>query len=153
MKFRTLILFYAHLGGAASRETVFGTSSWDEVADPTRQAPIEVRFNHDTGHIYAQAIDGRVALPGTVIGDDDADAEELVTWFQNLDGSWPVRSLQEIRDRIKETNGRFRFQRFRKSLPKAGPGALCVDCGKRAHRVYRGKALCDDCLCRRKGGP
>jgi hypothetical protein len=153
MIYPNLILFYSAQGGAASRETVFGTASWDEAADPKRQSPLEVRYGHATGHLFAVAADGRVALLGTVVGDDDADAEELVTWFQNLDGSWPVSSLQKIRDRIKETNGRFRFQRFLQGLPLAGPDAVCVDCAKRAHRVYWGKPFCDDCLCRRLGGP
>ena len=153
MKFRNLILFYAHLGGAASRETVFGTSSWDEVADPTRQTPIEVRFNHDTGNVFATMIDGRVALVGTVVGDDYADVEELLSWFQERDGTWPLRSLQDLQARVVEVNGRYDFQTLRRSLPKAGPGALCVDCGNRAHRVYLGEPICDDCLCRRLGGP
>ena len=148
-----LILFYSAQGGAASRETVFGTSSWDEAADPTRQFPLQVRFAHDTGHLFAVAGDGSVAFLGTVIGDDDADVAELLSWFQERDGTWPSRSLQDLQARVVEVNGRYAFQTLRRSLPKAGPGALCVDCGKRAHRVCRGKALCDDCLCRRKGGP
>ena len=142
MTFRTLILFYAHRGGAKSRETAFGQISEQGV-------PLQVRFNHGTFDIYALAPNGQVDLRGTVIA--DAPAEEVVSWLE--DGNWPLRSLQELGARISEVNGRYAFQEFRRSLPKAGPRALCVDCGKRAHRVYRGKALCDDCLCRRKGGP
>ena len=153
MIYPRLILYYSAQGGAASRETVFGAPSWDEVADPERHFPLQVRYSHSTGHLFAVAGDGSVALLGTVIGDDDADAEELVTWFQNLDGTWPLRSLQEVQARIQEINERFAFQRFRKSLPKAGNGVLCVDCRKRARRIYLGEQICDDCLCRRLGGP
>ena len=153
MIYPNLHAFYRAQGGEASRETTFGQEAWDEVADPKRQAPIEVRFNHGTGIIFALAIDGRVSLVGTVIGDDDADAEELLSWFHGRDGSWPLRSLQEIQARIRETNGRFAFQSFLHSLPLAGPAAICADCGKRAHRMFGGVPMCEDCLCRRKGGP
>ena len=142
MTFRTLILFYAHRGGATSRETAFGQISQEGV-------PLQVRFNHGTFDIYALAPDGPVDLLGTVIA--NAPAEELVPWFE--DGTWPLRSLQEVQARIQEINERFAFQRFRKSLPKAGNGVLCVDCRKRARRIYLGEQICDDCLCRRLGGP
>ena len=72
MNYPNLILFYLAQGGADSRETIFGTSSWDEVADPEQKVPIKVRFAHDTGHLFAVAGDGSVAFLGTVIGDDDA---------------------------------------------------------------------------------
>ena len=153
MIFQNLHSFYRAQGGEESRETVFGTSSWDEVADPDHQFPVQVHFAHDTGHVFGVATDGRVALVGTVIGDDDADAEELLSWFHGQDGTWPERSLQELQARTDEVNGRYAFQTLRRSLPLAGPGAICKDCGKRAHRVSWGTPLCDDCLCRRRGGP
>ena len=37
MNYPNLIFFYRDQGGAASRETVFGTTSWDEVADPEQK--------------------------------------------------------------------------------------------------------------------
>ena len=153
MNYPNLIFFYRDQGGAASRETVFGTTSWDEVADPEQKVPIKVRFAHDTGHLFATMIDGSVTLVGTVVGDDYADVAELLSWFQERDGTWPSRSLQDLQARVVEVNGRYAFQTLRRSLPKAGPGAVCVDCGRRAHRVYLGEPICDDCLCQRLGGP
>ena len=151
--FKTLQDYYAAMGGETGRETVFGVESWDQVADPGQHHPVTVTFNWETGHIRAQALDGRIAHVGTVTADQYAQPEELVQWFQDYDGGWPVRSLQEIRVRIAEVNARFAFQILLDSLPLAGPDAVCVDCGKRAHRYYFGEPLCEDCLCRRKGGP
>ena len=52
MIFQNLHSFYRAQGGEASRETPFGQEAWEEVADPKRQFPIEVRFNHGTGHVF-----------------------------------------------------------------------------------------------------
>ena len=145
--------FYRDQGGELAKETIFASPSWDEVADHKRQFAIEVRYNHGNSNVFGVAGDGRVATLGIVIGDDYADAEELLSWFHERDGTWPERSLQELLARVDEVNGRYAFQTLRRSLPLAGPGAICKDCGKRAHRVCWGTPLCDDCLCRRKGGP
>ncbi len=140
--FPNLSAFYSNRGGETSRETAFGQISYEQV-------PITVRFVHDMRDVYALAPNGLVDLVGAV--DADAPLEELLPWF--CDDDWPLRSLEEVRARISEVNERFAFEEFRRGLPQAGPRAVCADCAKRAHRVYWGTALCDDCLCRRRGGP
>ena len=143
MIYDNLRAFYAAMGGDTSRETDFGEVSYEQV-------PVKVRFVHDTRDVYALAPNGCVELLGTVIA-PDADLEEVLRWFCNED--WPLRSLEEVRARIIEANKRFAFEELRQALPLAGPAAICADCGKRAHRVYWKTPLCDDCLCRRRGGP
>ena len=153
MIYPNLSAYYVAQGGESSRETIFGQASWDAVADPRGGFPLEVRYNHGNGDVLAIAVDGRVVNLGTVIGDDYADTEEILSWFHEPDGSWPERSLQELRARVDVVNGRYDFQMFLRGLPLAGAEAVCADCGGKAHRVYFGTPLCEDCLCRRKGGP
>ena len=95
MIYPNLSAYYVALGGESSRETIFGQASWDAVADPRGGFPLEVRYNHGNGDVLAIAVDGRVVNLGTVIADDYADTEEILSWFHEPDGSWPERSLQE----------------------------------------------------------
>ena len=80
-----LYSYYLDEGGELARETIFGVASWDEVADPKRQFPVEVRYNHGNSSVFGLALDGRVATLGTVIGDEYADVAELLSWFHETD--------------------------------------------------------------------
>ena len=143
---------YRDQGGELAKETIFASPSWDEVTDPKRQHPVELRYNHGNSNVFGVAAYGRVATLGIVICDEYADVAELLSWFHERDGTRPERSLQELQARIEEVNGRYAFQELLRSLPMAGPKAICDDSGRRAHKVYWGKELCDDCLCKRRGG-
>ena len=110
MIYPNLSAYYVALGGESSRETIFGQASLDAVADPRGGFPLEVRYNHGNGDVLAIAVDGRVVNLGTVIGDDYADTEEILSWFHEPDGSWPERSLQELRARVDVVNGRYDFK-------------------------------------------
>ena len=151
MTYPNLLRYYIAQGGEGARETAFGVPSWDAAADPHREHPVAVRFNHHNRDVLAVTEDGRVALVGTVTA--DADPAELALWFQDFDGTWPLRSLQEIRERINEINGRFEFMELADRLPRCNRDAKCRDCGRPAHRIYGGGPICMNCLLRRRGNP
>ena len=123
MTYPNLLRYYIAQGGEGARETAFGVPSWDSVGDPHREHPVAVKFNHHNRDVLAITGDGRVALVGTVT--TDADPAELALWFQDFDGTWPLRSLQEIRRSGSESAKSTAGSRSRNSLTGC-PGATAT---------------------------